>query len=308
MDLASLESSTLDELKAAFPQEWNRVGQQLVQATETKRPEALAQFVQQRMRMAAPWYAQLAAKGRNKRWQAEALPHLASARMAKLAAQHVLGVVAVQSATGSPMGRVRLGLWSGRLIQWLFFKQGLERKPVSMTLFRWLWPLVRQRRLLMLLVQPKGIYCFYSRELIAALVRLIAERPTVEVAAGDGTLTRFLKSAGVNVKASDNRSWQHAIGYSEDTEAASAAVVMARDKPRVVLCSFPPPQNHFERRIFETPSVELYICITSQHRFAAGDWACYDDQKTFTMTRDAELSRLVLPPELDPLVLVFRRI
>lgn len=308
MDFAQLESATLDELKEAFPQQWNSVGQQLVSATETKRPEALAEFVQQRLRASAPWQAQFAAKGRNKRWQAEAMPHLASARMAKLAAQHVLGAVAAQAATGQPTGRVRLGWCSGRLIQRLLFSHGLVRKPVSMKWFRWLWPLVRQRRMLMLLVQPKGIYCFYSQELLAALALLIGDRHCVELAAGDGTLSRFLQREGVDVMASDNQSWKHAISYSDDVELLSAKDVLVRDKPRVVLCSFPPPKNDFERRIFETPSVELYVVITTQHRFAAGDWDCYENQKSFSMTRDAALSKLVLPPELDPAVLLFRRI
>lgn len=308
MNLAQLESATLDELKAAFPQQWNNVGQQLVAATETKRPEALAEFVQQRMRASAPWRAQLVAKGRNKSWQAEAMPHLVSARMAKLAAQHVLGAVAVAAVTGQTTGRVRLGFWSGLLIHRLFFSQGLERKPVSMKWFRWLWPLVGQRRMLMLLVQPKGIYCFYSQELVAALALLVAGRSCVELAAGDGTLAGFLRAAGVDVKASDNQSWKHAIRYSDDIELASATDVLARDKPQVVLCSFPPPKNDFERLIFETPSVELYVVITSKHRFAAGDWDSYENQKSFRMTRDAELSKLVLPPELDPCVLVFRRL
>ena len=308
MKLAQLESATLDELKEAFPQQWNSVGQHLVSATETKRPEALAEFVQQQMLASAPWQAQLVAKGGNKRWQAEAMPHLASARMAKLAAQHVLGAVAVQAVTGQPTGRVRLGLWSGKLIQRLFFEHGLERKPVSMKWFRCLWPLVSQRRMLMLLVQPKGIYCFYSQELIAALAVLISNRSCVELAAGDGTLARFLRAAGVDVKASDNQSWKHAIRYEDDVELASATDVLAREKPRVVLCSFPPPKNEFERRIFEIPSVELYVVITSQHRFAAGNWDSYENQKSFEMTRDEELSKLVLPPELDPCVLVFRRL
>jgi hypothetical protein len=308
MDLSQLESATLDELKAAFPQQWNSVGQQLVSATETKRPEALAEFVQQHLRASAPWRAQLAAKGHNKKWVAGAMLPLASARMAKLAAEHVLGAVAVQAATGQPAGRVRLGLWSGKLIQRLLFSHGLQRKPVSMKWFRWLWPLVRQRRMLMLLVQPKGIYCFYSQELIAALAVLIGQRPSVELAAGDGTLSRFLQAKGVSVKASDNQSWKHAISYADDVELLSATDVLIRDNPKVVLCSFPPPKNDFERRIFETPSVELYIVITSQHRFAAGDWDSYDKQKSFAMIRDTELSKLVLPPELDPAVLVFRRV
>jgi hypothetical protein len=74
-----------------------------------------------------------------------------------------------------------------------------------------------------------------------------------------------------------------------------------------VICSWAPPGNSFERLVFTTPSVELYILITSREEHAAGDWNSYRSQNTFTMTEQPELSRLVLPPEIDPLVLVFRR-
>ena len=47
--------------------------------------------------------------------------------------------------------------------------------------------------------------------------------------------------------------------------------------------------------------------ISSRHRFAAGDWDAYDAQDAFEMTLDEELSRLVLPPELEAAVYLFRR-
>jgi hypothetical protein len=53
--------------------------------------------------------------------------------------------------------------------------------------------------------------------------------------------------------------------------------------------------------------VELYIVITSRHRHAAGDWNAYAAQTAFDCEAPAALAALVLPPELDPAVLVFRR-
>jgi hypothetical protein len=53
--------------------------------------------------------------------------------------------------------------------------------------------------------------------------------------------------------------------------------------------------------------VQLYVVITTRHRFAAGNWDSYAGQTGFTCTEDRRLARLVLPPELDPTVLVFRR-
>ena len=60
--------------------------------------------------------------------------------------------------------------------------------------------------------------------------------------------------------------------------------------------------------MFRTPSVSRYVLITTTaHRFAAGAWDDYDGQTRFHRCTDARLSRLVLPPEVDPQVIVFDR-
>ena len=314
--LERADQATLEELQARYPADWTAVGARLVAASETRRPEVMAAFLRQAADEDRPWRARLQ-KGRG---GAKDLPvvlrHLARARMAKLAAEQVLAAAAVVLATKGEGRRgegataaktARLGWWSGILIQRLLFARELQRKPASLTAFRWLWPLVGRRRLLMPLVQPKGIYCFYSRELIAALAALIAGRACLELAAGDGTLARFLAAAGVPVRAVDDRSWAHAIAYPAEVEALDAVSALARERPEVVICSFPPPGNTFEREIFRTREVDLYVVITTRHRFAAGDWAAYEQQRAFEWEADARLSRLVLPPEVDPAVLVFRR-
>jgi len=286
-----------------FPAEWRAVGEGLVAATSAARPEALEAFVRSARDAAAPWRARLERSHGNPEVAATALPRLATARMARLAAERTL----LAAATGQASGTVKLGRWSGTLIQALFFGRGLERRPVPMRAFRFTWPLVTQRRLLMPLVQPRGIYCFYSLELVKALAALLGDRPTLEIAAGDGTLSRFLAGRGVDVRATDDRSWSHAVSYPAEVERLDAAAALQRHRPRAVLCSFPPPGNAFERRVFTTPGVELYVVVTTRHRFAAGDWEAYQAQDAFEWAVDEPLSALVLPPELDPAVLVFRR-
>ena len=59
--------------------------------------------------------------------------------------------------------------------------------------------------------------------------------------------------------------------------------------------------------MFQTPSVDTYVVVTTRHRFAAGDWHAYEGQTAFDVADDLRLSRLVLPPEIDPAVMVFRR-
>lgn len=313
--LKNLEQSTLEELQARYPAEWQTVGTNLVAATQTKRPEALVAFVSKAEQAARPWRARLRRSRATAKDLSLALPHLGSARMARLAADQVLRAAVTQVATGrspgSTGGRVQLGLWSGALIQRLMFARGLERKPVSLSAFKFWWRLAPDRRLLMPLVQPKGIYCFYSRELIQALVGLLGTRPALEVAAGDGTLSRFLagSGAGTEIRAVDDQSWGHAITYPTEVERLDAVSALRKYRPRVVICSFPPAGNAFERQIFRTPEVELYIVLTTRHRFAAGDERAYQEQGAFERDRERErdLSPLLLPPEIDPDVLIFRR-
>jgi hypothetical protein len=193
------------------------------------------------------------------------------------------------------------------MIQRLLFARALVRKPVSMRAFRWLWPLIPERRRLMPLVMPRGIYCFYSRELIVALAERIGARACLEIAAGDGTLARFLNAVGAEVHASDDRSWSRAVTYPDDVEDLDAATALHERRPSVVLCSFPPPDNTFEQSVFQSASVDLYMVITTRHRFAAGNWGSYAHQTAFDLTDDKLLARLVLPPEIDPAVLIFRR-
>ena len=74
-----------------------------------------------------------------------------------------------------------------------------------------------------------------------------------------------------------------------------------------MICSWPPAGNDFEREVFETGSVELYVVVASKHQFATGNWEAYEEQTAFAFADDPALSKLVLPPELDAAVYVFRR-
>lgn len=294
---------SLEELMRRHPEAWRRTGEALTTALASGRAEAVERLVRRLRVEADAWRARVAASGGNDRVVKAALPHLVSERMAVLAVERT----ALAAAVGQKEGDFRLSFWSGVLVQKLFFARALERKPASLSLFRLVWPLVRQKRLVMPLVQQRGIYCFYSRELVGALARLVGARPCVEIAAGDGTLSRFLRAAGVGITATDDQSWGRRVFYPPDVQRLDARRALAELAPRAVVCSWPPPGNDFERRVFATPSVELYVVIGSRHRFATGDHAAYEEQVGFTGGLDEKLSRMVLPPEIDPAVLVFHR-
>jgi hypothetical protein len=211
------------------------------------------------------------------------------------------------AAAGGRTGKVRFNWLNGFVAQKLLFAHDLVRKPVSMSWFRLIWPLVWQKDLLMPLVEAKGIYCFYSKELIDALARLIDGRACLEIGAGDGTLSRFLADAGVAVTATDDYSWRHAVAYPEAVLKLDAGQALKRFRPRVAVCSWPPAGNGFERLVLADPGVELYIVIGSRHTFATGNWADYRAQTAFDLSEDEDLGRLVLPPELAGTVWLFRR-
>jgi hypothetical protein len=286
----------LDELVEAYPQHWRRVEAELDQVINRDDPEAIKTYLAQ---VANP-RAALPGRARAKR-------ELLAAEIRRQMTLQALQQAILAASNRGRTGRVRFGLINGYVAQKLLFRRGLERRPASARLFRLVWPLLRQRRLLMPLVQPKGIYCFYTRQLIRRLTGMIGDRRCLEIGAGDGTLSRFLAQAGVAVTATDDHSWQSRVDYPVDVLCEDARTALRKHAPQVVLCSWPPPGNSFERAVFTTRSVDLYIVITSREEHAAGDWETYRSQDAFTMAEDPELSRLVLPPEIEPMVLAFHR-
>ena len=276
----------LEELRAAHPDDWAAVQRELAELLGRNDLEAVGRYA-----------ADLAAK------PAADLRAVVRRRMAAEA----LKQISLSAATGVTSGKVRFNLINGWIAQQLLFRHDLERKPVSLRLFRLVWPLLTQRRLLLPLVQPKGIYCFYSRPLVRELARLIAGRPALEIAAGDGTLSAFLAAAGVEIAATDDHSWQHAVRFPIEVLREDATAALRTRAPEVVVCSFPPAGNSFEQAVFATPSVQLYIVINSRLAVGSGNRLAYERQTTFAGGEEPRLSRLVLPPELGAVVHVFRR-
>lgn len=137
---------------------------------------------------------------------------------------------------------------------------------------------------------------------------LIDGRKAVEIAAGDGTFSRLLRDRHVEITASDDHSWQHAIEYPPSVSDMDAKTALRELDPEVVVCCWPPAANGFEHAVFESRSVVRYIVLGSAHEFASGAWDAYVAQRGFVMREDAELSALVLPAEAGTVVRIFDRI
>lgn len=289
---------SLDELCAKYPEEWATVQQEISAIVAGGVAEELKTYLE---RLSAP-----ASSGMRQQNLQASLSRYVRSRMAHESVKK-LCLSTLAADTGVKKGKLRFNFFNGFIAQKLLFARALERKPVSLFWFRLFWPLLWQRKRLMPLVQPRGIYCFYSRELITALAEMAASRSCLEIGAGDGTLTRFLQEQGVQISATDNHAWSQAVSYPDWVIKLDARAALAAYAPEVVICSWPPSENDFEREVFATPSVQLYIVIGSRHQFAFGNWQDYRKQAMFNLEEDKRLGSLVLPPELESAVYVFRR-
>lgn len=299
---------SLSELSEKYPEEWAIVQREISTAYQRSRPEELSEEQPPKHLNRSPnSTTALPQPARRKPTAGKALDPALSQyirhRMAQMAVKNY-GLIA---ASGVKEGVVRFNWLNGFVIKGLLFERELERKPASLFWFRLMWPLVWQKERLMPLAEPQGIYCFYSRRLIEKLALLIGSRSCLEIAAGDGTLTRFLKDRGVRITATDDGSWKHSVDYPDSVVKRGAKEALGAYAPEAVICSWPPADNDFERRVFKTRSVQIYIVIGSRHRFAAGNWRDYQRQSTFDLEENEALGRLVLPPELGSAVYIFRR-
>jgi hypothetical protein len=298
-----LKDAGLQELMDRHPEIWKAAGPELVAALEDTRAETLNSFSARAKSAEDMWRNRVRRSRQNTKVIESALPHLIKSRMTLLALNQCYHAAAL----GQHSAKARFNLVNGYIIQKLLFSRHLTRKPASMKRFRFFWRFVTQKRLLMPLVQPKGIYCFYSRELIEGLRVLLEGKTCLEIAAGDGTLSRFLQERGIQIRATDDYSWSRSIVYPETVERLSAKQALAKYQPQAVVCSWPPPANSFEQKVFSARSVEIYIVIGSRYKFAGGNWDSYTTQDRFEWSIDHSLSAVVLPPELESAVFIFRR-
>ena len=294
---------TLDVLCAKYPEDWQVVQQEVSSIVARGVAEELKAYLDQATMPTALANGSLGAR------QVSLEVKLSAFIRSRMAREVIkkLCLTTLAADAGVKKGKLRFNLLNGYIIQKLLFTKGLKRKPASLFWFNLIWPLVWQKKRLMALVQPRGIYCFYSRALIEALTKMIASRSCLEIGAGDGTLTRFLTCNGVKMTASDSYDWKNVVNYPEWVVKLDAREALSTQTPEVVICSWPPSENVFERYVFNTLSVQLYIVIGSRHHFAFGNWKDYRQQTTFTLEEDAQLGALLLPPELGSAVYVFRR-
>ena len=89
--------------------------------------------------------------------------------------------------------------------------------------------------------------------------------------------------------------WNRQINYPDFVENLDAKGALKKYNPEVVICSWSPPANNFEKHIFSNESVKTYIFIGSRYEYGSGDWETFKKQKEFDYVIDEKLSNAVIP-------------
>ncbi len=285
-----------------YPEHWDGVKDQISNALKADRPEIVSELLVKADAIARNWHSRAEAGSQSNKSRTEALPHLVKSRMIHLAIKKVLDrslklddKSVVQSA------------FDKMLCNFLFYvPYGQHQAPNSLAV-KALWPLVRNKTAAVARAKKLGFYCLYTDRFIKLVKNLSQNQNVLEIAAGSGVLTLLLQKAGVECKATDDLSWGHAVRFGRHVEDLEAAKAIKKYVPKVVLCSWPPPDNSFEQSVFLSPSVETYIVVGSRHHFATGARADYLKQNSFSMEVVADANHLLAPPGLEGEVLLFKR-
>lgn len=160
-------------------------------------------------------------------------------------------------------------------------------------------------------LQRQGVWSVPTQDLSSKIADLCQGRRVLELGAGNGLLSHSLKRRGVDITAVDDESWSlggKSIRAREvEVLRRDATQALKQFSPEVVICSWAPVGNLFERDIFRTKSVQTYLAISSRHSFASGNWGAYKEQKEFNCSTSEGINSLIRPFEIEQQLLIFRR-
>lgn len=118
-------------------------------------------------------------------------------------------------------------------------------------------------------LMDRNIFQLWNREYISALAREIISRigneRAVEVCAGDGCLSHWLRLAGVNIVATDNYDWMlnrthYPIKTVFPVQEIDAVEAVRKLKSRLVLASWFPSRSTLDSEILRLkPEVAIFI-------------------------------------------------
>lgn len=101
-----------------------------------------------------------------------------------------------------------------------------------------------------------GVFEFFTADYVDALASLL-DGKILEVGAGDGMLTQHLRDRGLNVVATDDKSWR----IPSTVEELSCRAALQKYEPSHVLASWMPDGDDWTKDMRATPSVQKIVLI-----------------------------------------------
>lgn len=144
--------------------------------------------------------------------------------------------------------------------------------------------------------RKNNLFQIWNKEYIEALskeiLNLVGKDLVLEVAAGDGMLSHWLREYGVDIKATDNMSWHNheptdrniPIKLHSEVEELDAIEAIRKYKPRMVIVSWIPYSNELDCEILDEDPEYLILIgegrggCTGSMKFCGDDWG--EDNKT----------------------------
>lgn len=131
-----------------------------------------------------------------------------------------------------------------------------------------------------------NIFQLWNKEYIESLAEeiksLVGEDPCLEVAAGDGMLSHWLRQRGVNIKATDDmsRTGESAIKLRSEVEKLDAIEAIQKYRPRLVVVSWVEYTSTLDTQILDERP-EYVIIIGEGHGGCTGSedlWENYSEK------------------------------
>ncbi len=123
--------------------------------------------------------------------------------------------------------------------------------------------------------EKNGIYLVVHDVLVTTLCDLISGLPpcdTLEVCAGNGKLTYWLNKRGLQVRATDDLSYEN-IQPPNFVEKLSHTAALMKYNPQLVLACFPDQESDVPLDVLNYPSVRYFIHLGNAGKSVEKTWA-----------------------------------
>jgi len=123
-----------------------------------------------------------------------------------------------------------------------------------------------------LIAHEYGVFQFWNVEYIDCLAKeinkLVGSQLVLEVAAGDGMLSHYLRQRRVNIIATDSAEWYNTVKRRDKVELLDAVAAIRKYRPIIVIASWLPYEAEIDIAIFDENA--HYIILIGEENGATG--------------------------------------